>query len=383
MKAKAFLIMVIIPILLLACKTVPEETISDYSGEPVLIQVRAPGISPAKDSLFDTVEFGILAGKNFTPERWALDILNESGSSIKDTAGSGQAPSIWAWDGMDKGGKKAADGRYLARLSVWFPGAVDPLIHETSYFVVDGTGPVGTVTFSEGLFSPDDDGVNDFLDIEVSVVDELSDVASWVLNIYDSHGGELVNFYSDREPSGSMTWDGMKNGALAVSSASDYEAVLTSRDSLGNVAIARSEFSTDILVIRDDDSIRIRVNSISFKAFSADFMDVERDQKESNIETLDLLASKLKKFPGYKITLEGHAVSVFWDKPAKALKENNEVLIPLSEARAQAIKDALLERGLKAESMNVMGLGANRPLIPFSDLQNRWKNRRVVFILEK
>lgn len=286
MKRKMLLLLVILPLLLLACKTVPEESVADYSDEPVLIQVK-------------------------------------------------------------------------------------------------GSGPVGYISFSEGLFSPDDDGINDLLDIKISLNDELSDALSWSLNIYDSHGGEVISFNSDSSPTGNISWDGKKNGVLAVSSASDYSAVLISRDSLGNEGVANGEFSTDILVIKDGDSLRIRVNSITFKAFSADYMDVDMDQRESNLETLDLLASKLKKFPGYKITLEGHAVSIFWDNPAKALKENNEVLLPLSEARAQVIKDALQQRGVKGETMNIIGLGANRPIVPFADIQNRWKNRRVVFILTK
>jgi flagellar motor protein MotB len=33
--------------------------------------------------------------------------------------------------------------------------------------------------------------------------------------------------------------------------------------------------------------------------------------------------------------------------------------------------------------MNVAGYGGTRPVVPHGDLQNRWKNRRVEFILER
>jgi outer membrane protein OmpA-like peptidoglycan-associated protein len=371
---------------LLGCKTTPigeEGGPADYSSEHVIIQVISPGLSTTKDSLFKGVEFQVYTGDNYPTEKWTIEIINDRDNSIKKFSGSGQVPSLWSWDGMDNRGEKAADGKYRARLSVWFPDALTPIVQESAVFILDSVGPVGTITFSEELFSPDNDGINDMLDIKVTVADELSEVKSWLLNIYDSHGAEIKRFYSDQNPTGMFTWDGKDKGELMVSSASDYDAVLTSWDSFGNEGTTRNVFSTDLLVFKEGENLRIRVNSIIFKPYTADFMDVEAEQKQSNIETLDLIAEKLKKFPNYKITLEGHAVSVFWNSPSKAEKENKDVLIPLSEARADSIRNALIERGVKGDSMTVKGMGASNPIVPFSDLQNRWKNRRVTFILTK
>jgi outer membrane protein OmpA-like peptidoglycan-associated protein len=383
MTKKILLLSVFSILILLGCKSTPEVTVTDYSGESVLIEISGPGIAPSGSGFHDSIEFRITTGNSYLPDKWLMEILNETNGPVRKNTGAGTVPSIWSWDGMKDNGTAAPDGRYKVRVSLWFPGQSDPIVEESTFFVVDTSGPVGSVSFSDALFSPDDDGINDTLEINVSVTDELSDVQSWTLNLYDSRDALIYQFFSDRESSNSIVWDGKKNGQLALSSASDYTAVLNSVDSLGNSSSAAGGFSTDILVLKEGDSFRIRVNSITFKAFAADFMDVEAEQLESNLETLDLLASKLKKFPGYKITVEGHAVSVFWNDPVKAEKENREVLIPLSEARASIILDALKERGVNAVSMNYIGIGAQRPLVPFSDLQNRWKNRRVVFILTK
>jgi outer membrane protein OmpA-like peptidoglycan-associated protein len=81
--------------------------------------------------------------------------------------------------------------------------------------------------------------------------------------------------------------------------------------------------------------------------------------------------------------LEGHAVMIYWDQPAKAKVEQEEVLLPLSQERARVIKDALVQRGVRADRMSTAGYGGLYPVVPHGDLDNRWKSRRVEFILIK
>ena len=61
----------------------------------------------------------------------------------------------------------------------------------------------------------------------------------------------------------------------------------------------------------------------------------------------------------------------------------DQVLVPLSLSRANSVKDALVKRGIDAGRVSTVGLGASNPVVPNSDLQDRWKNRRVEFILIK
>jgi outer membrane protein OmpA-like peptidoglycan-associated protein len=69
------------------------------------------------------------------------------------------------------------------------------------------------------------------------------------------------------------------------------------------------------------------------------------------------------------------------DNKAKGDAEQKSMLIPLSEARAKSIKDALVERGLSGDRLIAAGVGAKDPVVPYSDYANRWKNRRVEFYL--
>jgi len=98
---------------------------------------------------------------------------------------------------------------------------------------------------------------------------------------------------------------------------------------------------------------------------------------------LDALAAKLKKFTAYNIKMVGHAVMIYWDKPAAGREEQQSILIPLSKARAEAVSAALVDRGLDAGRFTLEGVGASDQLVPDSDYKDRWQNRRVALFLEK
>jgi len=130
------------------------------------------------------------------------------------------------------------------------------------------------------------------------------------------------------------------------------------RDALGNKTVSQATASVDVLVLRDGERLRMVIARI-----------------------LQRSAAILTKYPGYKITIEGHAVMVYWYDPAKGRQEQASVLVPLSKARAEAVKKALVDLGVSEARMSTQDLGASRPIVRFSDLDSRWKNRRVEFIL--
>lgn len=95
------------------------------------------------------------------------------------------------------------------------------------------------------------------------------------------------------------------------------------------------------------------------------------------------MGAALLKFPDYDVLIEGHGNILNWADAALAEKEQREVLVLLSEARALAVKNALVDLGLRGDRLSVVGRGGLSPLVPFGDELNRWKNRRVEFILLK
>jgi outer membrane protein OmpA-like peptidoglycan-associated protein len=232
-------------------------------------------------------------------------------------------------------------------------------------------------------FSPDNDGVDDELTVSLKVKD-ISPLSEWTLNINDPEGNPFVALSGKGAPAERIIWNGLSDTGELVQAASDYPLRLTIKDQLGNSRTAEKLVAVDVLVIREGDKLKIRIPSITFPPNSADLSlvtDVERAAK--NEWVLGRLAQILTKYSAYDFRIEGHANLVYWNDPVKGAAEEKEVLQPLSLARAEAVKNALVALGLRAERISVAGLGGTTPIVPFSDESNRWKNRRVEFILLK
>ncbi|MCK5251097.1 MAG: OmpA family protein, partial [Spirochaetaceae bacterium] len=98
---------------------------------------------------------------------------------------------------------------------------------------------------------------------------------------------------------------------------------------------------------------------------------------------LNRLAEIMQKYGSYRIVVEGHAVSLNWANPAAAEREQRNILVPLSESRAQTVVDELIDRRIAANRLQAVGIGGDKPIVPHGDLEERWRNRRVEFYLEK
>jgi hypothetical protein len=351
--------------------------------EPSSIQASAPGFAPTGDGSMGSMEFKLAAGNRDSLASWKVDVVGESGVVQKSYKGEGkQFPSKLVWNGKIDNGSYAPEGRYVAMLFLDYGVSFAPVTVGTKPFVLDLTPPDGKITLSEELFSPDGDGISDVETISFTGSSSLARIVGWSLTAYDPGDNPFAS-WKGSWPAEPIAWDGKDMKGNLVESASDYPLVLKLRDEFGNIGNVKKTISTDILVLKTGDGYRLRVSSIVFKPFTADYRHVPAERAAHNLATLDLLAKKLSKFPDYKIKLEGHAVMINWDDKAKGAAEQKSVLIPLSKSRADAIEAALTERGISIDRLLASGVGADDPIVPDSDFANRWKNRRVEFYLLK
>jgi hypothetical protein len=195
--------------------------------------------------------------------------------------------------------------------------------------------------------------------------------------------GNLFKSFSAKWPDNQAVWDGKGTNGDMVQSAEDYPVVAKVQDEFGLTGELKAVVPVDILVEKTAEGYRILAWRIFFKPYTADYIDVRPDLKEQNMKRLEDMAVKLKKFPNYKIKLVGHAVMIHWDNKVLGEAEQKYVLIPLSQRRAEVIKQALVDKGLDAAMFTTEGVGASDQLVPDSDLANRWQNRRVAFFLER
>ncbi len=88
-------------------------------------------------------------------------------------------------------------------------------------------------------------------------------------------------------------------------------------------------------------------------------------------EALDEVVTKLAKIPDAHIIINGHTD---WNGK-KAFNQQ------LSEKRAEAVRQYLIEKGIAESRLTARGYGETRPLVDNSTPENRQKNRRVEFVL--
>ena len=337
--------------------------------------------SPNSDGFFDTITLNLSATPSDGMKSWSLAILDSGGQTVKSFArNEGNLPASIVWNGFAEAAI-AADGSYTAYLKAeYLKGNIAE--SKSVSFMLDTAGPVLSLELTPKPFSPDGDGNADIATIKAAARD-ASGVQDWYLRIDDPQG----NLFKSVSGAGSsikpITWDGRSNSRELVQSASDYKVTFSAWDAVGNSAAVSDVLPVDILVIREGDQLRIILSNIYFEPFTTNYQNVPQAEAEENIATLNRLAEVLKKYSAYKIHAEGHAVRVYWNDPVRGPVEEKDVLLPLSIARAEVIRDALVERGIRADRITVTGYGGTRPVVPHSDLDNRWKNRRVEFILVK
>jgi outer membrane protein OmpA-like peptidoglycan-associated protein len=361
-----------------------------YAGERSSVQPWTSGFSPNGDKVMDSMDFSLGFGQRAAIRSWRLEISHAEKGVQRSFRGSvPELPSSLSWDGKTDSGAAAPEGRYVAALNVDYGSTFSPAVARSSVFILDVTAPSLRLSYSPELFSPGPLGSEEgdsVLTINLAATSSLARVADWSLEIIDPGERVFARFGGAWPASGSpapIAWNGVGSDGSLVESAEPYRLVARASDEFGNSSVQEGKVDTDILVIKDGDRYRVAVASIVFKGYTDDYTDLPPEQAKQNLRTLDRLALKFEKFPGYRIKLIGHAVMINWDDPNLGKPEQEKILVPLSRARAKAIAKALSDRGIEAKRMSIEGVGSNDPVVPDSDTVNRWKNRRVEFFLDK
>lgn len=351
----------------------------DGRPTPLFATLATEAFSPNGDEVRDTQAIGLTAELNAGMRSWEVRLIHAEQGVQRAMGGAGAAPERVVWDGLTDRGQPAPEGAYVAEVSADYLKGNQPRARSASFFL-DRTPPRVRLALAPQPFSPDADGVNDELTLQIEI-DDLSPIAGWSMTIADPLGAPFTTFSGRGAPAGSITWNGLSDGGELVQSAMEYPVALAVGDVVGNAAIVNALIPVDVLLIRDGDKLRIRVAAITFPPDSADLSLVSGEAAERNARTILRLGEIFNANLGYTILIEGHANSVFYGDAEAAAQEQREVLLPLSAVRAEAVKRELVALGVNADRITTEGVGGASPVVPFEDQQNRWKNRRVEFIL--
>ncbi|MDY6398547.1 MAG: pallilysin-related adhesin [Treponema sp.] len=253
--------------------------------------------------------------------------------------------------------------------------------------------PKLSVGISPQYFSPDGDGEYDDLTIMVKAECD-SPMSSWSFTVEDP--ATLKPFWIAKgtdKLQEKIIWNGKSARGEVVQSATDYPYEFTVTDSNNLSSTVKGFVKVDVLVVRDGERVKIQVPSITFRSDAADFKTTEElmqnpdydgktrglDKKtlENNVKVLGRISEILKKFRDYNVQIEGNANNL-----SGTQAEEDEVKL-LSEQRAQYVRDWLIKDGVSAANLKAVGNGSKNPATNSTALEDRWKNRRVEFILKK
>jgi outer membrane protein OmpA-like peptidoglycan-associated protein/flagellar hook assembly protein FlgD len=354
----------------------------DTQKTPVRIMAQASGFSPNGDGKKDSLGFDIYAGKRDGIASWSVAVINEKTverTQIQAGTKGSQLPASIMWIGKDAAGKVLREDSYYAVVTVEYEKG-NYAQERSARFVIDVTPPQVQLTLSPVPFSPDDDGIEDSVRLGLSATDS-SPLEEWQMQIIDPAGNLFTEFSgTGAPPVNPIEWNGKAPSGELVQAASDYMVRYLLQDIYENTATGSKILPVDVYVLREGDRLRIQISSIYFAPFSTDF---QPGKEADNQETLRRIAQILNKYSRHQIVIEGHAVRIYWFNEAEGKREESEILLPLSEQRADVVKKILTEFGVREQRMSTVGLGGTQPVVPHSDLDNRWKNRRVEFILKR
>jgi outer membrane protein OmpA-like peptidoglycan-associated protein/flagellar hook assembly protein FlgD len=352
----------------------------DSSPRVVFLTSDKDGLAPNRGDAAASLRLSPVVSNRDGIADWSLIIENAQGQAVRRFTGGAPGDAV-VWDGKDDRGNACPDGSYRARLTVEYEKGNRPT-SQTTAFVLDTAAPVINLTLTPQPFSPDNDGQDDELHIQPRIED-LSGVESWSMEIYDRTGALFKTFRGTGSPAADIVWDGRGDRGDLVISAEDYDYVFQAQDRFGNASSVRGKIPVDVLVIREGNRLRIQIASIQFAPDRAQLSQESAEVIERNTVVLRRLAEILKKYDNYRITIEGHAASVYWANPARAAVEEREELQPLSKLRAETVKAYLVQLGIAAGRISTIGRGGTAPVVPHSDVEGRWKNRRVDFLLDR
>jgi outer membrane protein OmpA-like peptidoglycan-associated protein len=224
--------------------------------------------------------------------------------------------------------------------------------------------------------------VEDELTVTITVKDE-SPIDGWHIEIREPQPPHLLfsEWSGQENPPEKILWNGRSALGELVQSASDYPFKLTVTDVHKNTSVFEGLVEVDVLVIREGANLRVQVPSIIFGSNSGGFDGLTPEVISANDLILRRIAQVLNKFNTYQVRVEGHSNPTA--RTERERQREQTELQSLSEARAKAVADYLVNLGVDSQRLTPFGIGAARPIVGIDDRDNWWKNRRVEFLLVK
>lgn len=218
--------------------------------------------------------------------------------------------------------------------------------------------PLLSVEAGPGPFSPDGDGSHDKLPLRFQAGGG-DPVSRWAWVVLDPKGRVFYQQAGQGTVPETILWDGLSLLGEPAASAAEYRLVLTVADDRGRVGRVQSSFVTDFVVLRENGRPLIRLSP------------------DASDQVIGEAADRLRRLGVNRLTVTVHTNLVQWLNPVRAAQEETSSALPQTLQKAETVKALLVSRGWLAQAVNAVGAGGSRPLFPFGDEDNAWKNERL------
>ena len=360
---------------------VPDPMEIRIDNREVSVALTVPkGFSPNGDGKDDLLPVIIEPSLDADIASWKVSFENQTGEAVKSYSGSGNLPAEVFWDGTREGSARLApEGYYTASLlTVYAKG--DVVEERSDRFTLDITPPRIRLAVQSQPFARTNGDIEGEVTVAIEVEEETG-VSEWSMDILNSRGEIIRSYTGTGDPADSISWNGTLETGEAANPDDNYNVQVTIVDIGGNQATYTEELPFDVAIMVKDGKYYILTPNIIFGAYKHTLDSAGTAMLSRNEESLDRAAKVLQKYTAYDLYLEGHALNIYLNGSREEGEE--KILGPLTDRRASSVRDALIERGIDPDRINVEAYGGQFPIVSVSDKTIWWKNRRVEFRLEK
>lgn len=159
----------------------------------------------------------------------------------------------------------------------------------------------------------------------------------------------------------------LRDGKITLTGTVESTAVRDGAVSAAGQAVSTANVVDRLVVSAPPEVIQRGLTDLPQITFENDSATLTAAGQAAVAQAAELLLTS----PGAKVRIEGHT-------DGNGTPESNLVL---SQARAQAVMDALVSLGISAGRLTAFGFGETRPKAPDTSAENRAINRRVEFVV--
>ncbi len=358
----------------------------DIAPVEVKIAVEDSAFSPNGDGRSDILPIRIESNQYEEVQRWNLHILNQGGEVQRVFSGEDELPREVEWDGNlslvnDVESGQAPEGRYSAELDVVYKKGASAGDRSGS-FLLDVTPPRVGVKVAPDPFARANGTIEGDVFITLDVQEENA-VTDWEMDLVDSEGEVIRTYTGGGDPSGDITWSPGKDDDKTKLKTELFTLKLQVSDEAGNVREYTQRVPLDVFLVKRNGKLYIAVPNIIFGAYQYALDSRGPEMERRNLESIGRVLEIYRRYPAHDLLLEGHALNIFRGVDTEKEAEEEEILVPLTENRALTVKEVLVDRGMDPGKIEIEYFGGTEPIVSVHDLDVRWKNRRVEFIMKK